>query len=98
MKQVISVRDLEEMVRNREDIRALPADAILTPSARDFLRDVEDNGRARMLATAPKENSSVDGKLQPPPKPLSSRSSKAELEAFFNSPYCQSLKAQICDV
>jgi ethanolamine utilization cobalamin adenosyltransferase len=36
MRTVISVRDLEEMLRNGKDVRALPDDAILTPSARDF--------------------------------------------------------------
>ena len=29
---------------------------------------------------------------------MNSKSSKAELEAFFNSPYAQSLKEQICDM
>ncbi len=41
MKQVISVRDLEEMLRQGKDVRALPEEALLTPSARDFLRDLE---------------------------------------------------------
>ena len=99
MKQVISVRDLEEMLRNGKDLRAVPDDAILTPSARDFLRDHEmgskvhtnGNGVARVNAVS-------DGILTPPAKPLSSRSSKAELEAFFNSPYALNLKEQICDM
>ncbi len=49
MKQVISIRDLEEMVRNGKDVRSLPAEALLTPSARDFLREIEasDHPRAR---------------------------------------------------
>src|SRR6185437_2333458 len=99
MKQVISVRDLEEMLRNGKDLRAVPEDAILTPSARDFLRDHEiapknhtnGNGVARTNAVS-------DGKLTPPAKPLSSKSSKAELEAFFNSAYAHNLKEQICDM
>ena len=41
MKTVISVRDLEEMVRNGQDVRVLPDDVILTPSAKDFLRDYD---------------------------------------------------------
>ena len=44
MKQVISLRDLEEMLRNGKDVRSLPADALLTPSARDFLRELETPG------------------------------------------------------
>jgi L-fuculose-phosphate aldolase len=46
MKQVISVRDLEEMLRAGKDVRALPEDALVTPSARDLLREIENSGRA----------------------------------------------------
>src|SRR5580765_5422694 len=45
MKQVISVRDLEEMLRAGKDVHALPEDALLTPSARDLLREIENSGR-----------------------------------------------------
>lgn len=41
MKTVISLRDLEEILRNGGNVQTLPQDAILTPSARDFLRDLE---------------------------------------------------------
>ncbi len=34
----------------------------------------------------------------PPAKKLNSKSPKAELEAFFNSPYAHSLKQQICEM
>ena len=44
MKQVISVRDLEEMQRAGKDVRSLPDDIILTPSARDFIREHSDGG------------------------------------------------------
>src|ERR1051325_11486723 len=100
MKQVISVRDLEEMVRNGRDVRSLSDDVILTPSARDFLRDFEMNGGGKVKFSsngAPASNRSSD-KLQPPSKPLNSKSSKAELEAFFNSLNCHSLKEQLCDI
>ena len=43
MKPVISLKDLEEMVRSGKDVRSLTADALLTPSARDFLHDLEGN-------------------------------------------------------
>jgi len=33
-----------------------------------------------------------------PPEPLDSKSSKAALNAFFNSPHARRLKAQICDI
>jgi L-fuculose-phosphate aldolase len=96
MKNVISLKDLEQMVRNGQSLSSLPADAILTPSAREFLQDrevsVSGNGNGTVSLGA---NS---GKLALPSKTLSSKSSKAELEAFFKSPYAQNLKEQLCDV
>ncbi len=98
MKQVISLRDLEAMVRQEQDVRNLPADAILTPSARDYLRDLESGGGVKSAATGVKPAAAAPEKPLPPAKPLTSKSSKAELEAFFNSPYCHSLKEQICEM
>jgi len=101
MKNVISLRDLEEMIRQGHDLRSLPAEAILTPSARDFLRDLEWNGGGKAKpasAGADTGKPAGNGKPQPPSKPLTSRSPKAELDAFFNSPYCEDLKRQICDI
>jgi L-fuculose-phosphate aldolase len=94
MKQVISVRDLEEMVRNGKDLKGIPGDALLTPSARDFLRDFEMNGRAR---SAPRSNGAASGHSRPA-GPLSSKSSKADLEDYFSSPALHELKVQICDI
>src|SRR5262245_2412247 len=89
MKTVISAKDIEDLLRGGGDVRRLPADAILTPSARDLLRDLENrNGAKSASATV----------SAAPAKPLSSKDSKTELEAFFNSPYCCGLKEQICDV
>jgi len=95
MKNVISVRDLEEMVRQGRDLSALPADAILTPSARDFLRELEMNGGR---AGRPTATVAAAAAAAPPAKPLSSHSPRAELEAFFRSPYALGLKEQICDI
>jgi L-fuculose-phosphate aldolase len=97
MKQVISVRDVEEMIRNGRDPQTISGEAIWTPSARDLLRDHEmKNGSstpvARAVAVTPSE------KAAPPQKPLNSKSSKAELEAFFQSAYAQGLKEQICEM
>lgn len=91
MKQVISVRDLEEMLRSGKDVRSLPEDALLTPSARDFLRDL-DGGRGYQVA--PKGAGHPAG----PDKAVTPRSSKAELEAFFNSAKIHELKLQLCDI
>jgi L-fuculose-phosphate aldolase len=91
MKQVISVRDLEEMLRNGKDMRSLPADALLTPSARDFLRDLESSGNNQPASRTPRTNSSTV-------KVITSKSATGEIETFFNSPGIHELKLQICDI
>ncbi|HTL16045.1 MAG TPA: class II aldolase/adducin family protein [Patescibacteria group bacterium] len=90
MKQIISVRDLEEMVRAGKDLNSLPGDALLTPSARDFVREHESDA-----LTKPALRASPDGSAL---KPVTAASSKAELERFFDSPAIQQLKLQICDI
>ncbi|MCB1128245.1 MAG: class II aldolase/adducin family protein, partial [Verrucomicrobiae bacterium] len=96
MKKVISARDVEEMQRLGQDLSALPADAILTPSARDLLRDLDLQPGRRMDAPAAKPKASVE--VAPPARPLNSRSSKTDLDAFFNSAYCEQLKEQMCEM
>lgn len=91
MKQVISVRDLEEMMRKGGDVRSLPNDVLLTPSARDFLRDLEGNGVYKAASNGSTESRPTHAKI-------SSKSSKAELDAFFRMPEIQQLKAEICEV
>src|SRR5580692_5768077 len=96
MSRVISIRDLQEMVREGKDVKNLPSDAIITPSARDFLQDLQAGGGIKNGASNGSSSSGSD-KPSAPAKKLNSKSSKAELEAFFNSPYAQNLKEQLCD-
>jgi len=87
------------MVQEGRNIQALPENVILTPSARDFLRDQEmkrGNGATASAPAAAVNGSSA--KAEAPAKVLNSRSSKAELEAFFNSAYAHGLKEQICEM
>ena len=92
MKSVISLRDVEELVRNGGDIRSLPADALLTPSARDFLRDFEGNGAIK--------NGAVTASSTParPAAKITTKSPKSEIEAFFRCAETHKLKEEICDV
>lgn len=90
MSTVISAKDIEDLLAKGGDAKSLPADAILTPSAKDLLRDLN----RRKPAAAPVSASAAT--LTAPAKVLNSKSPKAELEAFFNSPYAHSLKEQIC--
>ena len=93
MKSVISLRDLEELVRTGGDLRNLPVDALLTPSARDYLRDIEGNGAVRNGAT-----NSAPKLTGPTPAKVTTKSSKSDIEAFFRSAETHKLKEEICDV
>ncbi len=93
MKNVISAKDIEDLIRQGGDIKSLPTEAILTPSARDLLHDLENRGGGKFSGAL-----AVATIASAPAKPLNSKSPKTELEAFFNSPFCQNLKEQLCDI
>jgi L-fuculose-phosphate aldolase len=89
MKTVISAKDIEDMLRQGGDWKSLPSDAVYTPSARDLLRDLEKRGAKTVAGGSANPGSA---------KPLSSKSSKADLEDFFHSSHCQGVKEQLCDI
>ncbi|HAM70362.1 MAG TPA: class II aldolase family protein [Verrucomicrobiales bacterium] len=91
MPAVITARDVEDLIAKGADLSSIPSDAILTPSARDAIRDAAGRRASAQGGSAPALSGS-------PAKPLTSKSSKAELEAYFNSPACLVLKEQICDI
>src|SRR3974390_835763 len=91
MKQVISVRDLEEMLREGRDVRVLPEDALLTPSARDFLRDLDGVSSARPAAGQSTKSTGAS-------RSVTSQSTKNDIEAFFTSPQVHDFKLQLSDI
>lgn len=93
MSNVLTARDLEEIIAKGGDPNAAAKDAVLTPSARDTLRDYA-NAQRKAVRAGSGENAAPTA----PTGPLNSKSPKAELEAFFNSPYAHSLKEQICEM
>src|SRR5690349_18198664 len=89
MPAVITAKEIEAIIAKGGDPKSYPADAVLTPSAKDALRDYANSRRGPASNGATPSSSG---------KPLNSKSPKAELEAYFNSPYAHSLKEQLCDV
>jgi L-fuculose-phosphate aldolase len=89
MPAVITAKEVEDIIAKGGDPKSLPADAILTPSAKDAIRD---------HANARRGTAGANAALSGPTRPLSSKSSKAELEAYFNSPAAHALKEQLCDI
>lgn len=91
MPTVITAKDIEKLLSEGGDPAALPADALLTPSAKDALREFKTR---RGTASGPATSQSA-GVFA---RPVSAGSSPDELEAFFNSPQMEELKEQICDI
>jgi L-fuculose-phosphate aldolase len=91
MKQIISVRDLEQLLRDGKSLGSLPGDALLTPSARDFLREHESAGSGKPDGKSELTTVGSAGSV-------TSKSSKSDLDHFFNSTHLEELKRQICDI
>ncbi|MFA6959463.1 MAG: class II aldolase/adducin family protein [Opitutaceae bacterium] len=99
MRQVITAQDIETFFRNGT---ALPADAILTPSARDALRSRASllpvsNSYAAPACSAKSSEPTVpdyEFKWTPGTDPKT----PAEIAAFFNSPAINILKDRMCDM
>ncbi|MSU33542.1 MAG: class II aldolase/adducin family protein [Pedosphaera sp.] len=89
MSTVITAKEINSIIAKGGDPKSLPSGAVLTPSARDALRDYANTRRGAVTATTPSST---------PGKQLSSKSSKAELEEYFNSPEALAWKEQLCDI
>ena len=89
MKPIISARDVEALFEKGGTPEDLPANALLTPLARETLRRRQTNG----------DKASSAAKLSPTPSApsLPQKVSSSELEAFFHTPSVRNLKEQICD-
>lgn len=88
MKQVISVKDIEELLRRGGNVQSLPSEAIYTPSARDLLREIKDRaGKATCCSPAPAA----------PPEAKKSGPA-CDLERLYRSPEVEALKEEMCDI
>jgi len=96
MKRVLTQKDIEEMIRKGDSLADIPQDVILTPSARDLVREHLEQSRRTSSTGLPGATVSTPAS-RPVPK-VTSKSSKADLDAFFNSSQCEELKAQMVDI
>ncbi len=99
MKKVITARHIEDLIKNGGSVADVPSDAILTPSAQDFLRDHRGIGKG---ATAPSKKSVGSEPVVPDHEyrwtPGSDPKTPADIERFFNSPEIEKLKTHIVDI
>lgn len=92
MRAIISAKEIQELLRDGGDLKSLPSDAILTPSARDLVREAENHNGRHHSPPPPDKPSAA------PPRAVTPASSSRDLAAYFNSPELHALKLQICDV
>jgi L-fuculose-phosphate aldolase len=104
MKQVITAREAEQIMING-GVNAIPADAILTPSARDILRSgAVTSDRANELKAASRR---VPSAMKTEPiipdheyhwAPGSDPKTPADVAAFFSSPEIVAIKRHMVDI
>jgi len=100
MKTVVTTADIQRMLRAGEDFDSIPADAIITPSARDLMRSRRIPARTATATKAPSAAGSA--------KPMDAHScdcaatidvkDAAAVQRFFDSPAVAVLKAKMCDI
>ena len=103
MRKVITAKEAEELLRKGETV---PADAILTPSARDLLQSrVRLSGQPSAQPAARPSPAAVPARQQfavPDYEfkwtPGGDPKTPAEIERFFKSPAIETLKERICDI
>ena len=100
MKKVITARVIEDLIKDGGSVSDIPSDAILTPSAQDFLRDHRGIGKG---AGAPSTKTSAAPEPIIPDHeyrwtPGSDPQTPAEIQRFFNSPEIEKLKKHIVDI
>jgi L-fuculose-phosphate aldolase len=99
MKPVISARDIQELIRTGADLSQVADGAILTPSAREMLRDALESGPTRQpVAAKPAAPVAPAAKPGAPMAAPKASASSAEIERYFNSPEIHKLKEEICDI
>lgn len=105
MKQVFSANDIMNLLKSGKGVGSIPADAILTPSARDVLRQhhLEIPRRSDIPKGAPtpaKEIAPIQGldNLGKDFIHVTKDSAPELIQQFFNCPQMHELKEQICDV
>ena len=98
MKKLYTEKDIEALLAKGGSASDIPAGALLTPSAKDRLKDLE----AQPAAGAPAASGSEPGSVIPDYEyhwtPGSDPKTPAEIEAFYHSPEITRIKKHMVDV
>jgi L-fuculose-phosphate aldolase len=107
MSKLYTAKDLEKMIEQGQCLSTVPANAKLTPMARDVLRKHKVSPGATSPAAAPAATAAASSPRIHNPilpdaeynwKPGADPKTAAELEKFFYSPEIQALKERICHI
>lgn len=106
MKKLYTANDIETLIKQGKDPSAEIGDgALLTPSARDLLREAGSKGAQMESAAAAPASPSTGGEYSPMVpdyqynwKPGMDPSTAADIEAFFNSAPIVEIKQRMCDI
>lgn len=103
MKSVYTAKQIEDIVLSGKSLDSLPADAVLTPSAKDYLKELESPGFGSGNSKIAAERA-LDLESPTLPdyefkwKPGSDPKTPGEILDFFHSPEVHTLKERICDL
>jgi len=111
MRKVITAADVERMLCAGESFATIPADAIITPAARDLMRSRKLPARPFFAKASAVAKAMAD---KPDGRPANSAASAAPhscdcsqsidlknpaaIQKFFTSPAVEAVKAQMCDI
>jgi L-fuculose-phosphate aldolase len=103
MKPVYTAKHVEDLILAGQSPDSFPADAILTPSAKDFLKDLEKSGTSQGAnGASPARPNTYEPPVLPDYEfiwtPGSDPSTPGEILDFFYSPEIHVLKERICDL
>ncbi|MBN8458756.1 MAG: class II aldolase/adducin family protein [Verrucomicrobia bacterium] len=101
-KKVFTAADMEAFLKSGKTAADLPKDVLLTPSAKDVLRDGVGGGRSYALGSAPAAASASAEPILPDYEyhwtPGKDPKTPAEIQAFFNSPAIVEVKQRMVDI
>jgi L-fuculose-phosphate aldolase len=106
MKKLITAREVEDLLKNGGSPDSIPADALLTPSARDILKDA---ARQFVVGANPVVTPQMPASRKPSSEPFvpdyeyswkpgKDPKTPTEIERFFHSPEITVLKQRIVDI
>ncbi len=96
MKKVYTAKDIEALLASGQGLASLPANAVLTPSARDAMKGKPSAAKAVAAGTPSAAPILPDYEFRW--KPGTGPKTPAEIEAFFHSPAIEELKRRMVDI